>query len=114
MGLEGNVFFDSEEDDFEDYGFFEGECQGCDTFQPLNDLGLCEECDGKLDRDLIRQRDWAYSASAFGVPESKLEDLRKEVIKHYGEKLELIAPTEQKQKKAKKNKRKKKRSGKPR
>ena len=106
--------FDSEDDELNGFGFYEGECQGCDIFQFLNDLGLCEECDGKLDRDLIRQRDWTYSASAFGVPESRLEDLRKEVIKHYGEKLELIAPTNRNQKKSKKRKRKKKRSGKRR
>jgi len=114
MDFKSNVFFDPGDDNFEDYGFFEGECQGCDDFKPLNDLSLCEECDRKLDRDLIRQRDWAYSMTAFGVPESKLEYLRNEVIKQYGEKLELIAPKDEKQKKEKKKKRKKKRSGKRR
>lgn len=103
--------FDSEADDQNGFGFYEGECQGCDIFQSLNDLGLCEECAGKLDRDLIRQRDWEYSVSAYGVPESKLEELREEVIKRYGEKLELIAPTNRTQEK--KNKRRKtKKSGK--
>ena len=82
--------------------------------QHLNDLGLCEECAGKLDRDLIRQRDWAYSESAFGVPDSELENLRKEVIEHYGEKLELIAPRNRNKKKAKKKKRKKKQKAKRR
>jgi rubredoxin len=106
--------FDSEDDALNGLGFYEGECQSCDIFQPLNDLGLCEECAVKLDRDLIRQRDWAYSVSAFGVPESRLEDLRKDVIKHYGEKLELIAPTNRNQKKSKKSKLKKKRRGKRR
>ncbi|UCE07526.1 MAG: hypothetical protein JSW07_05695, partial [bacterium] len=77
-----------------------------DIFQSLNDLGLCEDCAGKLDRDLIRQRNWAYSALAFGVPESKLEELRKDIIKHYGEKLELIAPTKGNQKKPKKKRKK--------
>jgi len=110
--FEANDIFGFEDDDLNGFGFYEGECQGCDIFQSLNDLGLCEECDGKLDRDMIRQRDWAYSVSAFGVPESKLEDLRKEVIKHYGEKLELIAPPNRTQKKSKKKKRKKKKSGK--
>lgn len=99
---------DFEDDNSGSYGFYEGECRACDSFLPLNDIGLCEECDAKLDRDLIRQREWAYSASAFAVPESKLEDLRKEVIKQYGEELELIAPAETKQKKGKKKKRKKK------
>ena len=104
--------FDFEDDDLNGFGFYEGECQGCDIFQSLNDMGLCEECAQKLDRDLIRQRDWAYSVSAFGVPESRLEDIRKEVIKQYGAKHELIAPPNRTQKKSKKKKRKKKKSGK--
>jgi len=33
----------------------------------------------------------AYSALAFGYPEDKLEDLRYEIIKTHGKKLELIA-----------------------
>ncbi|MGD2092684.1 MAG: hypothetical protein PVH61_41340 [Candidatus Aminicenantes bacterium] len=104
--------FDIEDDELSDYGFYEGECQACDSFESLNDMGLCRECDAKLDRDLIRERDWAYSVSAFGVPESKLEELREEVIKQYGEKLELIAPTKSTPKKSKKRKRKKKKSSK--
>jgi hypothetical protein len=95
------------DDDFGGYGFYEGKCQACDVLQPLNDLGLCEECAGKLDRDMIRKRDWAYSESAFGVPDSELENLRTRVIKHYGEKLELIAPEKTKKKKKKGKKRKK-------
>jgi len=75
-----------------DYGLYEGICQACDNRTRINDIGLCEDCNAKFDRDVIRQRKWAYSASAFGVPEDRLEDLRNEVIKHYGEKLELLAP----------------------
>jgi hypothetical protein len=26
--------------DLDDYGFYEGTCQDCDIFQPLNDSGL--------------------------------------------------------------------------
>lgn len=69
----------------------EGECQDCDVWGPVNDLGLCEDCDAKLDRDLIRQRAWEYSAAAFGVPVEKREELRRQVIRQFGEKLELIA-----------------------
>lgn len=69
-----------------------GECQGCDTITSLNDLGLCDDCSAKLERDVIRQRDWAYSALAYGVPSSKREELRNNVISQYGEKLELIGP----------------------
>ncbi|MCP5102295.1 MAG: hypothetical protein GY950_02900 [bacterium] len=87
-------------------GFSEGECQACDIFLPLDDLGLCNDCAAKLERDLIRQRDWDYSATAFGVDPSKLEEIRKQVIAKYGEKLELISPPEER-KKSKKRKRKK-------
>jgi len=45
--------FDLGDDNF--LGTFEGECQGCDMITRVNDLGLCEECSGKLERDLIRQ-----------------------------------------------------------
>ena len=108
-GLEDIYGF--ENDELNGFGFYEGECQGCDIFTSLNDLGLCEECAGKLDRDLVRQRNWDYSALAFGCPESKREELRNEIIKHYGEKLELIAPNKRaarKPKKKRKSKRKKK------
>ena len=102
----------SEDDDLNGFGFYEAECQGCDLFTRLNDLGLCEECAGKLERDLIRQRDWDYSALAYGCPESKREELRKEIIAQHGEKLELIAPKKEPQRKRKKKRkaqRKKKR-----
>jgi hypothetical protein len=35
----------------------EGQCQGWDRYLSVNDLGLCDDCAGKLDRDLIRQGD---------------------------------------------------------
>jgi len=73
------------------YGIHEGECQACEKIVRLNDISLCEDCDAKFDRDCIRQRKWEYSASAFGVPQEKLEDLRSEVIRLFGNKMELIA-----------------------
>jgi len=93
-----------------------GECQGCDTIKILNDLGLCGDCSEKLDRDLIRQRDWAYSALAFGVPSSKREELRHSVISQYGEKLELIGPSKHSSpsKRQKEKSKKKKVKGMPR
>lgn len=87
---------------------FEGECQGCDLFAAINDLGLCDDCAAKLDRDLIRKRDWEYSVSAYGVPKDKLEDLRNHVIKNYGKNLELIAEDPPKEKRAAKDKKKEK------
>jgi hypothetical protein len=81
------------EKDMDDaFGFFEGKCIGCDAFARVNDLGLCEECAGKLERDLIREQDWDYSTLAYDVPPAKREALRKEIVTRYGEKLELIAP----------------------
>jgi hypothetical protein len=59
-------------------------------------------------RTLIRQRDWDYSALAFGVPPEKRETLRKEIIGRYGEKLELIAPKKEPQRKPKKKRKGKK------
>ena len=105
FGFEAEDIFDSENDELNGFGFYEGECQGCDTFTSLNDLGLCEECAGKIDRDLIRQRDWDYTTLAFGVPPEKRETLRNEIIARYGEKLELIAPKKEPQRKRKKKKR---------
>ena len=58
------------------FGLYEATCQACDGHARVNDIVLCETCDGKMDRDLIRMREWAYSASAFGCPEDKREDLR--------------------------------------
>lgn len=92
-----------------DFGLWEGQCYACDAYTRVNDLGLCEDCDAKLDRDLIRQRDWAYSASAFGVPPEKLEELRTAVIKEYGEQLELIAGKQTHHPKTRKQKSKKNR-----
>lgn len=101
---------DFEDDDLSDFGFYEGKCQGCYIFQPLNDLGLCEECAGKLERDLIRERDWDYTISGYGLGFAQCEEIRKKVIKEYGEKLELIAPNKPKMKKHIATKRKKKKA----
>ena len=74
-----------------DFGFYEGICQGCDAFVKVNDIGMCEDCDAKLDRDLIRKRDWEYSASAFGCPVDRREERREHIIARYGKALEILA-----------------------
>jgi hypothetical protein len=71
---------------------FQGECVGCDDFTRVDGSGLCAECLEKLDRDMLRQRDWDCSASAYCVPPDKREELRRAVIGRYGSDLELIAP----------------------
>lgn len=68
----------------------EGQCQTCGYFGELNDLGLCEECSRKLERDLIRQRHWDYSALCFGLSSEQREKLRSQVISKFGEDYELI------------------------
>lgn len=83
------------------------ECRGCDLLLPLNDIGLCAECDAKLDRDLIRMRDWESSAEAFGVPDERLEVLRDSIIGDYGAAYELL---EQPHENKPKNKRSKSRA----
>ncbi|MDX1994624.1 MAG: OST-HTH/LOTUS domain-containing protein [bacterium] len=79
-------------------------CVGCDSPLPVNDLGLCADCFAKLERDLIRQRDWDHSATAFLVAEDQREALRERIIREYGAALELIAPDDI-QKPKRKNKR---------
>ncbi len=65
-------------------------CVACDLPLPVNDLGLCDNCFAKLERDLIRSRDWAYSVIAFSVAPDQLEALRERVIRDYGATYELI------------------------
>lgn len=94
-----NEFFEDFDNMDSAFSPYKSECQGCDMFLPVNDLGLCEDCAGKLDRDMIRKRDWAYSVLAFGCAKDKLEDLRNDIIKKYGNKFELIADDKPKKKK---------------
>mgnify|MGYP001038798324 CR=1 FL=1 len=77
-------------EDEETFGIWDGQCQACEMWGRVNDLGLCEECDGKIQRDLIRARDWDYVAAAFGLDDEGRERLRAEVIRQYGAKNELI------------------------
>jgi hypothetical protein len=87
----------------EEWGMYDGQCAACDMWGRVNDLGLCEDCADKLERDLIRQRDWDYSASAFGLSADDREKLRRQIIARHGEKMELIAPRKQARKKRGKN-----------
>ena len=84
-----------DEDIDEEWGEYDGQCLACDLWGRVDDLGLCEECRTKLERDLIRQRDWDYSAWAFGLSDEGREKLYQQVIAQYGKKLELIVPPEE-------------------
>lgn len=66
------------------------ECVGCDLPLPLNDLGLCAECAAKLERDLIRARDWEYTTPAIFLPAEQQEALRARIIREYGARNELL------------------------
>jgi hypothetical protein len=93
------------------FGIYDAICQACDVQTVVNDLGLCEDCNAKMDRDLIRKRAWDYSASAFGCPVDKREELRTHIIAQYGEALELLAaePSHKGPSTTRKKKRKRKR-----
>jgi hypothetical protein len=80
----------SEFDD-EEFGLYEAQCAACDSWERVNDLQLCETCNQKLERDMIRKRDWNYSALSFGLSSEARESLRRDVIREYGKALELIA-----------------------
>ena len=78
-----------------EFGRHEDECAGCEQFRRVNELGVCEDCSQKLERDLIRKRDWAYSVTAYGMSDERREDMRRQIIDNFGEGLELIAPSRQ-------------------
>ncbi len=83
---------DTEFEDDGEFGFYEAECAGCSSFTRVNDVGLCSDCAGKLERDLIRERDWGHSCLAYGVPADKREQLRQHIVNEHGAALELISP----------------------
>ena len=76
-------------------GRHEDECAGCEQVRRVDESGLCEDCSQKLERDLIRERDWAHSATAYGVSDERREDMRRQIVDKFGEGLELIAPSRQ-------------------
>ena len=65
------------------------ECIGCNLPLALNEQGLCAECAGKLERDLIRSRDWEYSYAALLTTERQ-EALRTQIIREFGAANELL------------------------
>lgn len=67
-------------------------CVGCDLPSHVNNVGLCDSCYAKLERDMIRSRDWDRSGLAFGTPDSELENLRLRIMREFGKDYELIEP----------------------
>ena len=84
-------FDDGSLDDDEAFGVYEGICAGCDGISLVGDLGLCAECGAKLERDLLRNRDWVRSVTAFRLTDEQRELMRRQVMKEYGRDFELIA-----------------------
>jgi len=78
-------------DDDEAFGVYEGVCAGCGGISQVGDLGLCEECGAKLERDLLRNRDWVHSVTAFRLNDEQRELMRRQVVKEYGRDFEFIA-----------------------
>ena len=70
-----------------------GDCTSCELFRPLDELGLCPVCAAMLERDLIRQRDWDYTAATSFLAAEDREALRQQVVAEYGKELELITPS---------------------
>jgi hypothetical protein len=88
---ESPEFDDGSLDDGEAFGVYEGICAGCDGISLVGDLGLCEKCGAKLERDLLRSRDWVHSVTAFRLTDEQRELTRRQVVKEYGRDFELIA-----------------------
>lgn len=67
-------------------------------------MGLCTECAAKLDRDMLHERAWDYSATAFIWDPKDYEMLRQQVIAEYGAAYELISPVSTGKKRRRKQK----------
>jgi hypothetical protein len=66
---------------------------------------MCDTCAAKVDRDLLCQRAWDYSVTAFGCDPNDYEALRQSIIDNYGTAYELLAPPEKKSGKQRKRRR---------
>lgn len=98
-----------DEDTDELWDGYDGQCQACDLWGSVDDLGLCEACRVKFERDLVRQREWDYSAWAFGLSDEGREELYRQVIAQHGRAMELIAPREGSRKKRSRQRRRRRR-----
>jgi hypothetical protein len=87
----------------------DGFCAACDLYGSLGVTGLCADCGARLERDLIRRRDWSYCYSAFGMSDSARESLRREVLRKYGTALELLVDNVSSKRARKRGKRRKRR-----
>ena len=84
-------FRDEEEAFDEIFGEGEGPCGVCGTDDPVDEMGFCETCADKFERDTLRLRRWKYSITAAYTPGEEYEDLRRDVIEQFGEELEILS-----------------------
>lgn len=83
----------------EEWELWDRQCSACERYGPLDDMQLCQECGEKMERDLLRLREWDYTATAFGLPPERWEEARQAVITEYGAAMELLEPSQPKTKK---------------
>ena len=81
-------------------------CQGCDVQTTLNALGFCNTCSDKLDRDLMRLRNWEHTTLGADLEVGERENQRRDIISQYGKELELILPKRNSSQRKKRPKRK--------
>ena len=81
--------------DTETWGMYDGQCAACDGYGRVNDLGLCMDCADKLERDLVRERDWERSSLGFLLSADDREKLHQRIVREYGKAYELIMPRKQ-------------------
>jgi hypothetical protein len=68
-------------------------CIGCDQVVSQRDtLGRCPACAATLDRDMMRDRDWERSWTAWQIPADQRDALRAQVVARYGARYGLRAP----------------------
>jgi len=67
-----------------------GKCQACEEYcDDLNDIMMCDECDGITQRNMIRMKAWDYVVEGAFANDKAREKLYQTVIKKYGRKEEL-------------------------
>lgn len=78
---------------------YQGFCEVCNMHENLNDVLLCNNCNEKLERDLIRKGEYDYSSqSAFKSTEER-KNIHKNIIKKYGSNMELLIENKKENKK---------------
>ena len=70
---------------------YEDHCRGCNNFSHLDDMGYCEKCGEKFERDMLRLRRWEFSLTASYIPKDEYENLRQDTIDQFGPEFEILS-----------------------